>query len=591
MVVDRRDFLKGALACATGKLLVSTGRAEGRGSQEAEYDIVVYGGTSAGIIAAVAAARKGRSVVLVEPSMHLGGLTTAGLGRTDLGIEGTIGGMSLEFYRRIRDYYSADERWVYERRAEHMQRSGSLLQPRSEGMFGFEPHAARDVYEEMLEEAGVPVVLGDRLLLQPRGVEKQGPRIQAIVTEEGSVYRGRLFIDATYEGDLLAMAGVSYTVGREANAKYDETLNGVQKVRTHNHIFPGFVDPYVRPGQPSSGVLPGVHDENPGEEFSSDHRVQAYCFRMCLTDVAENQIPFEQPEGYDELQYELLFRNFEAGETRTPWLPGPMPNRKTDTNNRWGFSTNQIGVNYDYPDGGYATREQVVERQRHYQQGLMWTLAHHERIPEDIRAEVSQWGLAADEFTGNGHWPPQIYVREARRMQGAYVMTEHDCRRLRTVEDPVGLGSYTMDSHNVQRYITDDGCVQNEGNIEVSPGGPYRISCRALLPKREECTNLLVPCAVSASHIAFGSIRMEPVFMLLGQAAATAASLCIEHGADPHQLDYSRLRNQLLADGQRLDVDTEQYPPFPPDEEPPQRRRHHSSEPVIEDGCMVDAEW
>lgn len=587
MSPNRRNFIKKSISLAGGLFLPAYLVSSDGAEKDKVYDIVVYGATSGGVIAAVAAARKGKSVILIEPSGHLGGLTTGGLGRTDIGIEGTIGGMSLEFYSQIREYYRSENSWVYEDRMEYMDRSG-LFQPDSEGMFGFEPHVAREIYEEMLGEAGVSVVLGDRLFLGERGITMNRDRITAIKTEAGNVYRGRIFIDATYEGDLMAMAGVSYHVGREANATYDETLNGVQKVRTHNHIFPGFVDPYIEPGNAQSGILQGVHNNDPGDEFSGDHRVQAYCYRMCLTDVDDNKVEFEQPEGYDELQYELLFRNFEAGENRIPWLPGAMPNRKTDTNNRWGFSTNQIGANYEYPDGNYATRERILDEQEHYQRGLMWTLTNHPRVPEDIRSEVSRWGLAADEFIENNNWPTQIYVREARRMIGEYVITEHDCRRLRMAKDPVGLGSYTMDSHNVQRYITEDGCVQNDGNIEVSPGGPYYISYRALLPKRNECSNLLV-CGngISSSHIAFGSIRMEPVFMMLGQSAATAAVQSLEDGVDLHDINYQKLRAQLMQDGQKLEVNTGKYPPLPPDEEPPEHRERHSSEPVIEDGCMV----
>ena len=587
MNVNRRDFLKGSLVLAGGLLLPSHLTGCNETEQGVEYDIVIYGATSGGIIAAVAAARKGKTVILVEPSSHLGGLTTGGLGQTDIGIEGTIGGMSLEFYSQIREYYRSEDFWVHEGRSQYMNRSG-LFQSEREGMFGFEPHVARTIYEQMLEEAGVPVVMNDRIVLGNRGVEKRGDRIRAIVTEDGNVYRGKVFIDASYECDLMAKAGVSYHVGREANDEYDETLNGVQKIRTNNHIFPGFVDPYIEPGNPQSGILPGVHDGDPGEEFSEDHRVQAYCFRMCLSDVPEHQVPFEQPEGYDELEYELLFRNYEAGENRIPWLPGGMPNRKTDTNNRWGFSTNMIGVNYEYPDGDYATREAIIDKQEHYQRGLMWTLANHPRVPEEIREEVSRWGLAADEFTENNNWPTQIYVREARRMIGEYVTTEHDCRRMRIVDDPVGLGSYQMDSHNVQRYITGQGCVQNEGNIEVSPGGPYAISYRSLLSKRQECSNLLV-CTngVSSTHIAFGSIRMEPVFMMLGQSAATAAVQSLEDGVDLHDIDYQKLRDQLIAAGQRLDVDTGQYPPLPPDDEPPLERERFQSEPETERGCVV----
>lgn len=591
MSYSRRDFIKGSLVLAGGLILPSGMMSCTDGSQKDRYDIVVYGATSGGIIAAVAAARKGYSVILVEPSGHLGGLTTGGLGATDIGLEGTIGGMSLEFYRSVREYYRFDDTWEYESRSEYMERSGQFFQPDREGMFGFEPHVTKKIYEDMLQQAGVPVVMNDRIVLGSRGIEKRDNKITAIITEKGSVYRGDIFIDASYECDLMAMAGVSYHVGREANAKYDETLNGIQAVQTHNHIFPGFVDPYIEPGNAQSGILPGVHNGEPGEEFSEDHRVQAYCFRMCLTDEPANQIPFEQPHGYDELQYELLFRNFEAGENRIPWLPGGMPNRKTDTNNRWGFSTNMVGVNYGYPDGYYTTREELIGMQEHYQRGLMWALANHPRVPEPIRNEVARWGLAADEFIDNNNWPTQIYVREARRMIGEYVTTEHDCRRMRIAPDPVGLGSYTMDSHNVQRYITKQGCVQNEGNIEVSPGGPYAISYRSLLPKRNECANLLV-CTngVSSSHIAFGSIRMEPVFMMLGQSAAAAAVLSLQDGVDLHDIDYPKLGNRLIADGQRLDIDTDQYPPLPPGTEPLRERWRFGGEPDPERGCVVTCE-
>jgi hypothetical protein len=503
-------------------------------------------------------------VILVEPTKHLGGLTTGGLGQTDIGVEGegaAIGGMSFDFYRRIRRYYMNDEAWVHQTRDEYMNRS-TRLQPESEGMFGFEPHAARKIYEQMLEEAQVPVVTGDRLILNRRGVQKRRDRITAIVTEDGNVYRGRIFIDATYEGDLLAMAGVSYMVGREPNDKYDETLNGVQKARSHNHVFIENVDPYVDPGRPASGTLPGVHDEDPGVDGEGDHRVQAYCFRMCLTDVPENSIPIEKPEGYEELRHELLFRNFEAGDHRMPWINSPMPNRKTDINNRFAVSTNNIGRNYDYPDGNYATRERIIEDHRLYQQGHMWSMANHPRVPEQLRREYSRWGLAADEYTAHGNWTPQLYIREARRMIGEYVMTEHDCRRLRVAEDSIGLGSYAMDSHNVQRYITGEGYAQNEGNIEYTPAGPYAISYRSITPRRNECTNLLVCCnGVSASHMAFGFKPMEPVFMVLGQSAANAADLALGQNGVVQDVAYTDLRERLLEEGQMLDVDLDRWPP------------------------------
>lgn len=588
--MNRRTFLRGAFAISGG-LFLPASLLSCRGERaNHQYDIVVYGGTSGGVIAAVTAARQGKSVLLIEPSSHLGGLTTGGLGRTDIGVEGAIGGAALEFYSRVRETYSSEDRWEYETPQEYAEKEPTLFPSDSEGMFGFEPSVALEIYHQMLEEAGVELVLQDRMRLDSRGVEKRDDRIVSILTEAGNRYRGSIFIDATYEGDLLAMSGVRYHVGRESNSTYDETLNGVQTVVTRNHIFPGFVDPYHVPGDASSGLLPGVHGGDPGVDGEGDHRVQAYCYRLCLSDVPENQIPFEQPEGYEEIDYELLFRNYEAGEDRIPWLPGDMPNRKTDTNNRWGFSTNMIGVNYDYPDGSYSRREEILELQEHYQRGLMWTLANHERIPDPIRTEIARWGLAADEFTENDGWPTQIYVREARRLIGEYVMTENDCRRLRIPNDPVGLGSYQMDSHNVQRYVTEMGCVQNEGNIEVSPRGPYPISYRALLPKRNECSNLLVSSAISSSHISFGSIRMEPVFMMLGQSAAIAASLSIDRGQGVHDLPYNTLRSALQSEGQVLDVDLGQYPPAYPPSEPQTERIRLGNEPRPDCECLVTAD-
>lgn len=568
MTLHRRDFLKSSFAFSAG-LILPSGMLQAVFKDE-EFDIVIYGATSAGVIAAVAAARRGRSVILVEPSNHLGGLTTGGLGQTDIGVEGeggAVGGMSFDFYRRIRQHYEIDSSWAHQTWDEYMNRT-SRLQEDSEAMFGFEPHVAKKIYEELLAEEDVPVVMNDRLILNSRAVEKKGDKISAIVTEDGNVYRGKVFIDATYEGDLMAMAGVSYHIGRESNDLYDETLNGVQAKRSHNHIFHVKVDPYIRPGHPHSGVLPGVDPTGPGEEFSGDHRVQAYCYRMCITDVPENQILIEKPDGYEDLRHELLFRSFEAGHDRIPWINSPMPNRKTDINNRWAVSTNNIGMNYDYPDGDYATRERILEDHKLYQQGHMWAMANHPRVPEKFREEYSRWGLAADEYTGTGNWTPQIYVREARRMIGEYVMTENDCRRLRVAEDSIGLGSYNMDSHNVQRYITEEGYVQNEGNLEYTPGGPYAISYRSLTPRRSECTNLLV-CGngISSSHIAFGSIRMEPVFMILGQSSACAADIAINQNGVVQDVPYPELRQQLLEDGQRLDVDLDQWPPHMPDEE------------------------
>jgi hypothetical protein len=514
------------------------------------YDVVVYGGTSGGIAAAVQVARMGKSVVLVEPTQHVGGLTSGGLGATDIGNKAAIGGISREFYRRIGDHYRDTAAWKWEQKDEF--RSGRQRAGEQE-MWVFEPHVAEQIYREMLADEEVPVVYGERLDLKD-GLRKEDGRIASIRMESGRTYAGKMFIDATYEGDLMAKAGVSYHVGRESDDVYGETLNGFHpglNVKNHRFIVP--VDPYVVPGDASSGLLPRVHGDDPGSLGKGDQRVQAYCLRMCMTDVPENRVPWPKPENYDPRQYEILLRNFEAGDHRVPWNPIMMPNRKTDTNNNGAFSTDNIGMNYDYPEADYEAREQIIREHEEYQAGLMWTLAHHPRVPEKVRKEVSRWGLAKDEFTDNGHWPHQLYVREARRMISDHVMSQSNCQGREVADDSVGLGAYGMDSHNVQRYVDENGHVQNEGDVQVHGFAPYPIAYRSIRPKKSECENLLVPVCLSASHIAYGSIRMEPVFMVLGQSAATAAVHAIEQGLPVQDVDMQALRERLLTDQQVLE--------------------------------------
>jgi hypothetical protein len=527
------------VACASSAALAA----------EPTYDVVVYGGTSGGVAAAVQVVRMGKTVVLIEPSRHLGGLTSGGLGATDIGNKAAIGGIAREFYGRIHQHYANDAVWKYQKRDEYKSRRGGPVD--QDTMWTFEPHVAEAIYGAMVRENKIPVVLGERLDLKS-GVKMDGQRITAIVMESGKTFRGRMFIDATYEGDLMAKAGVSYTVGREANSQYGETLNGVQTRQAKFHQFVKKVDPYVKPGDPSSGLLPGVHAGGPGEEGSADKRVQAYNFRMCTTDVPENRRAWPKPEGYDEKQFELVLRNCEAGDLRVPWAPVWMPNRKTDTNNNFAISTDNIGMNYDYPDGDYATRERIVKEHENYQKGLMWTLANNPRVPEKIRAEFQRLGLAKDEFLDNDNWPHQLYVREARRMVSDYVMTEHNCVGTEVAPDPVGLGAYGMDSHNTQRYVSPEGFAINEGDVEVGGFSPYPVSYRSIVPKRGQCTNVLVPVCLSATHISYGSIRMEPVFMILGQSAATAAVQAIQSGVDVQSVDYPKLRERLLVDKQIL---------------------------------------
>ncbi len=518
---------------------------------EAEYDVVVYGGTSGGVAAALAVRQMGKSVALIESGQHLGGLTSGGLGATDIGNKRAIGGISREFYRRVKKHYEHPAAWRQER-ADQFRSDRQAAD--DDAMWTFEPHVAEAILRDMVREAGVDVFYEERLDLK-HGVVMRDREIESITTESGRTFRARRFIDASYEGDLLALAGVKYHVGRESNDEFGETLNGVQtKQAVHHQFMPG-VDPYVVPGDPSSGLLPGVHDDGPGEEGSGDRRVQTYNLRMCLTDDPENRIPFAKPEGYDPLRYELLLRNFAAGETRIPWSPTRMPNRKTDTNNNYGFSTDNIGKSYDWPEGDYATREALYRDHLLYQQGLMWTLANNARVPEAIRREVSRWGNCKDEFAEHGGWSHQLYVREARRMVSDYVMTQHDCQGRRTAEDPVGLAAYTMDSHHVQRYVDAESHVKNEGDVQVGGFPPYPISYRSIVPAADQCENLLVPVCLSASHIAYGSIRMEPVFMVLGQSAGTAACLSIDEDVPVQRLRYELLQKRLLDDGQVLSWD------------------------------------
>jgi len=556
--MNRRQFLQhfGAGMAAFNTLFLVTCSRKEATQRSSEVDVIVYGGTSAGVIAAVQVVRMGKSVLMVCPDRHLGGMSSGGLGWTDVGNKAVIGGLSREFYHRMYLHYQQPEAWQWQERSEYGNRGQgtAAIDGDQRTMWIFEPHAAEQVYEDLVAEHSIEVHR-DEWLDRRNGVRKQDGRITAIRMLSGNTYLGREFIDATYEGDLMAAAGVSYQVGREANSVYGETWNGVQTgVFHHGHHFRQPVDPYITPGIPVSGLLPRISDAPPGAKGSGDNKVQAYCFRMCLTDLPENRVPFPMPDSYDSFQYALLLRVYETGWRETFQKFDPIPNRKTDTNNHGPFSTDNIGMNYDYPEASYARRKEIITEHATYQKGLMYFLANDPRVPDDVQNEMKRWGLAGDEFTDNDHWPHQLYVREARRMTGQSVMTEHEVIGRRVVPTPVGMGSYTMDSHNVQRYVTPEGYVQNEGDIGVHPPEPYQIDYDALIPKQDECTNLLVPVCVSSSHIAYGSIRMEPVFMILGQTAATAAAHAIDEQCTVQEVDYQQLRKQLLADNQRLET-------------------------------------
>lgn len=493
-------------------------------AQDATYDVVVYGGTSAGITAAIEAAKLGKSVVMIEPSGRIGGLTTGGLGDTDVGNKKSIGGLAIEFYQRIGKKYGQEK-----------------------AAWFFEPKVALAVYEEMLQEAKVPVVKNERLKLKD-GVEKSGTTISAITMESGKVYHGKVFIDATYEGDLMAGAGVSYFIGREPNSQYGETINGI---RPGNELPKG-IDPYKVPGDPKSGLIARVNANSGGKEGDGDTRLQAYNFRMCLTNDPKNRVMIEKPEGYKEEDYELLFRAIEKGQKSRFFKFREVPNHKTDSNNDSGVSTDYIGMNYDYPDADYATRDKIRKEHEIYQKGLVWTVQNHPRVPQEIRDAHKDWGLPLDEFTESGHWPTQLYVRESRRMVSDFVITENVVLSEEPTHDSIGMGSYAMDSHHTQYCVSENGFVRTEGGMYKQLKHPYPISYRAIVPKNSQCDNLLVPICLSASHAAYGSARMEPVFMILGQSAGAAAALAINDKVSVQDVPYDQLRKILDGDKQIL---------------------------------------
>lgn len=501
------------------------------------YDICIYGGTSAGVVAAFAAQAMGKRVIIIEPGRHLGGMTASGLGQTDAGNKEAVTGLARDFYRRVGKHYGKFEAWR------------------------FEPHVAAKVFDDYIKEGEIPVKFENWII----NVEKKGVRIvsASFINPETKLdtltIKAKMFIDCTYEGDLMAIAGVSYTTGRESNDTYQEQYNGFQIVES-NHQFPDGVSPYIIPDDPESGLLPGIQPGPPAERGSGDNLTQAYNFRLCFTQDTSNQISFFKPEKYYPGEYELLIRWI---QTRENWrfrdfgIFSPMPNGKTDTNNRGPVSTDFIGRNWDYPEASYERRQEIIELHKHYTQGYFYFLATDPRVPENVRKEAQTWGYARDEFTDNQGFPHQIYVREARRMTGEYIMTEHNCTGTLLVEDGIGKGAYGMDSHFCQRIVL-EGMVKNEGNINVEGFKPYPISYRSITPKKHECENLLVPVALSASHIAYGSIRMEPVFMVLGQSAAMAASMAIDNDLKVQEVDILALQRRLetdpFLDGKPLEI-------------------------------------
>jgi hypothetical protein len=502
--------------------------AAGRRSAPRSFDVVIYGGTAGGVAAAVSAARMGLSVALLEPSRHVGGMVTGGLSATDHGTKIVVGGLALEVYQRIGKRYDTSLWWYPE------------------------PKVAEQVLNEMIAESkNIQLFLGHRLREQG-GVRKRGTAIQELVTENGERFRGKLFLDSSYEGDLMAQAGVEYTIGRESLSKYGESLAGVRP-KDRNHQFDVRVD--ARDGR--GNLLPEISPKPRGEIGAGDVRVQAYNFRLILTTDTKNQTPFAKPVGYDPDRYAVLRRLIEAiaQERGVPpsldellLIRADLPNSKADFNNRGPFSTDYIGGSYGFPDGSYAQRRRIWRDHENYIKGLLFYLANDDHVPRTLRDDMNRWGLAKDEFVDNGNWPYQLYIREGRRMVGDFVMTQRDIQSDVTKSDAIAMGSYNSDSHNVQRFVQADGSVQNEGNMEV-PVEPYQIPYRIMLPRRRQASNLLVPVCFSASHVTYSTLRMEPQYMMIGQAAGVASALAIKAGVAIHDVDVTALRRTLKEVG------------------------------------------
>jgi len=494
-----------------------------------QADVCIYGATSAGVIAAYTAKKMGKTVVLIEPGGHLGGMTSGGLGYTDIGNKYAITGLSRDFYRRIGKHYGKFEQWT------------------------FEPGVAKKYLQQYLDEAGIKVLYQSRVV----SASKSGAEIKSIVlenslkpdTKSNRTIVAKVFLDCTYEGDLMARAGVKYAVGREANGDYNETINGVQLMKGHQ--LPDGIDPYKIAGKPESGLVWGVSNDKLEPNGTGDKKVQAYNYRICLTSDPGNMVPITKPDGYDPAHFELLARLIARQPERKTlndyFIWSKMPNNKTDINNRNGFSTDMIGMNHDYPDAGYKKREEIIKAHESYTKGLLYFFGHDPRVPSELREAMLKWGYPKDEYVETGHWSPQLYVREARRMIGNYVMTQANCEGKEVVKDGVGMAAYTMDSHNIQRIVV-NGMAKNEGNVEVGGFGPYPIAYGSLVPKEKECTNLLVPVCLSASHIAYGSIRMEPVFMVLAQSSAVAAVMAIDSKTSVQRIDVAKLQARLKTD-------------------------------------------
>ncbi len=529
-----------------------------KAAEAVHADVIVYGGNPAGIIAAYEAGLHGKSVVLIEPTQHVGGMMTSGLTASDYGDPTTVGGKALEFFYRVNTLYQAMQAPSNKMAAKRAQVTSKIIFPQ----WNYESHVGEKVFNQMLSEAGVNCVLGQRIdRVGGRGISKLANHIVSITMETGEVYQGSVFIDATYEGDLMALAGVPYTVGRESSAEYNESLNGFHP----QPEFTGIVDPYVVAGDPTSGLLPGIEKSITENIGDADDRVQAYNFRLCMTNDPQNMVPVVKPTHYNPQDYELLARliannpDYVFGQRIMKFAS--LPNNKVDVNTADEFSTDLISpFTKTWADASYAQREQFTSHYTNFIQGFLWFVTNDERVPQSIRDQASQWGLAADEFVDNNNLPYHMYVREARRMKGAYLMTQANMQGTVFVSDPIAVGTYGIDSHFVSMYLNDQGALSFEGGL-WDQGINYGISYRSLIPNQQDCDNLIVPVCISATHVAYSSLRMEPVYMEMGHAAGAAASLAIDNATSLQSVNYNDLARLLTDEGQVI-VDPDWFADF-----------------------------
>jgi hypothetical protein len=498
-------------------------------------DVVVYGATPAGVCAAVGAAREGASVLLVEPSAHIGGVNTGGLCFSDSNQMWRVAlrGLFEEFHQRIEDDYTA--------RGVKLPYS---VAEKDQKVWTYEPHVAARVTDAMLREAGVRVLSGQAL----SGTEKEGARLKKFATAKGDRFSAKIFVDATYEGDLMAAAGVSWTIGREGRKEFGESLAGKQ---------------YPKKAMPISGLdaegklLPLITTKDAGPDEDGDRNVMVYSFRLCITAKPENRVAFPEPAKYDPARFEAVRRYFAAEKKPILlWDLYPLPGEKADANNGIGkqFSMGIVGGGNAWCEADAAGRAKIWEEHRQYTLELYKFLTTDPAVPENLREQLAKYGLCKDEFAATDHWSPQLYVREGRRMRGAYLLTQADILATNTKPDTIAVASFPIDSHDCQRVARGDSEVINEGTIipfRLNPaqraGPPYQVPFRAITPKSEDCTNLLVPVAISATHVAYCSIRVEPAWMTIGQSAGIAAALSAKNETDVQKLDYAALRTRLLA--------------------------------------------